>query len=405
MDLRDRDLSLHDRHWVAVADFIGHHRTEGETVLAPPEFCDVLSETVPYSSTDAGDLAGLHWLAIHKGMLDAIDPQLLERAASQLRPVFANEVFVVLCGRRDLAPLHSGNQHVRAFELALARHREAPSVALGERLIAPDGVGAISRQAFESACRGASQAVYLGDLTTVCRVLTRYLCYCDSTDLTLTPHLCLSGHWESWVTQAIARILRPGMRCLDLGANVGYFTLLMAGAVGPSGRVVAVEASPRLADLLSRTIEVNGFTDRVTVVQRAATGRSGDRLHLHVPPGRLGDGTVSMSSGADSVEVETVSVDDLLRAWESVDVVKVDIEGCEASAWQGMTALLERSPSVTVITEYDHRRSYDAAEFIRSVTSAGFQLRYLADDSTIAALGVEQALTEQRMRMLWLTRR
>lgn len=94
------------------------------------------------------------------------------------------------------------------------------------------------------------------------------------------------------MTQAMARVLRPGMRCLDLGANVGYFTLLMADAVGPSGRVAAVEANPRLADLLGRTVDVNGFGDRVTVTQRAASDRSGDRLHLHVPPGRLRGGSL-----------------------------------------------------------------------------------------------------------------
>src|SRR5262245_26667559 len=97
----DDGLPLQDRHWVAVADFIGHHRADGERVLAPSEFDDVLSATVSYAATDSRSLDELHWLAIHKGMLDAIDPDLLARAATRLRPVFANEVFVVLCGRPD----------------------------------------------------------------------------------------------------------------------------------------------------------------------------------------------------------------------------------------------------------------------------------------------------------------
>ena len=72
----------------------------------------------------------------------------------------------------------------------------------------------------------------------LCRVLGKYLMYADSQETGITPHLALHGYWESWITLALARTLRPGWHCLDVGANHGYYTLVMADGAGPDGRVV-----------------------------------------------------------------------------------------------------------------------------------------------------------------------
>ncbi|HXM55035.1 MAG TPA: FkbM family methyltransferase [Candidatus Dormibacteraeota bacterium] len=378
-------------------------------MLAPRELSDLLPETVPYAVARAETLDGLPWLAVHKGMLDALDPAVLARASATLRPVFANEVFVVLTARPDLRPLAADDRHVAALGSALRARQGPASAGPAERMVAPllagpGQVGDVSRSALEAACRAASQAAYLGGAVAVCRVLTRYLCYCDTSDRSLTPHLLLDGYWESWITQAMARVLRPGMRCLDLGANVGYFTLLMADAVGPEGRVAAVEANPRLVDLLGRSVDVNGFRDRVRLFHAAAADRSGDRLHLHVPAGHLGDGAVATYAGPESVEVDTAAVDDLLADWDRLDVVKVDIEGAEEAAWRGMSGLLGRSPGVTVVTEFDARRHYDARDFLGRMAAAGFRLRHVEDDGSIADLTAARALSEPRLWTLWLSR-
>ena len=89
--------------------------------------------------------------------------------------------------------------------------------------------------------------------------------------LGLCLDLCLGGHWESWITLAIARLVRPGWRCLDVGANHGYYTLIMADGVGPTGNVLAVEPNRKPARLLPLTLSVNGFSDWVEVVERAAS--------------------------------------------------------------------------------------------------------------------------------------
>src|SRR5512146_2252328 len=121
------------------------------------------------------------------------------------------------------------------------------------------------RATLETAARQAAQAVPLGDGALLCRVLGKYLMFVDPHDLGVTPRLCLDGFWESWVTTAVARALVPEGFVVDVGANHGYYTMLLADGVGRRGRVLAIEPNPSLAALLELSVEVNGFGDRVRV--------------------------------------------------------------------------------------------------------------------------------------------
>ena len=150
----------------------------------------------------------------------------------------------------------------------------------------------------EAVSRQESRAVYLGEETVLCRVLGKYLMYADAQETGITPHLCMDGYWESWITVVLARTLRPGWHCLDIGANHGYYTLIMADAVGQHGRVAPVEPTPRLAELLRQTLDVNGFPG-VTVVQKAASRTDGDTLRLVVPPHRSMNARLSEVAGPD----------------------------------------------------------------------------------------------------------
>ncbi len=197
----------------------------------------------------------------------------------------------------------------------------------------------------EAVSRQESRALYLGEETVLCRVLGKYLMYADSQETGITPHLCMDGYWESWITVALARTLRPGWHCLDIGANHGYYTLIMADAVGQRGRVVPVEPTPRLAELLRQTLDVNGFPG-VTVVQKAASRTDGDTLRLVVPARRSMNARLSEVAGpTDAVfDVETVTVDALTREWPRVDLIKIDVEGAEEDVWQGMQRTIAAEP-------------------------------------------------------------
>src|SRR5438309_1518671 len=79
------------------------------------------------------------------------------------------------------------------------------------------------RYVLESRVRALSGAVYLGEGQALCRVLGRYKMFVDTRDRGFGSHLLLDGYWEIWLTRFLARAVRPGMACLDIGANLGYY--------------------------------------------------------------------------------------------------------------------------------------------------------------------------------------
>jgi len=260
----------------------------------------------------------------------------------------------------------------------------------------------------EAASRQGSRTVYLGDHTVLCRVLGKYLVYADAQETGITPHLAMDGYWESWITTTLARTLRPGWHCLDVGANHGYYTLVMADAVGAEGRVVPVEPTPRLAELLRETLDVNGFP-HVTIAQQAATDTAGETLQLVVPARRSLNARLSEEAGPTDavVEVESTTVDVLTRDWPRVDLIKIDVEGAEESVWRGMRRTLTGNPGIVLLLELNVERYDDARGFLSVIQEAGFRLRYIDVDAEVKDVTVEELLTRRVGQdwMLYLARR
>jgi FkbM family methyltransferase len=150
------------------------------------------------------------------------------------------------------------------------------------------------------------------------------------------------GMIEPEVQSTLDDLITPGDAFYDLGANVGFFTLLGARLVGPSGHVIAVEPQPAAVEGLRHNVELNGFRN-VTVIEAAVSDVPG-QSEFHVSGegilewGALGPG----SGGVPTFEVRVTTVDALLSA-ESLpppSVVKLDVEGAEAGALRGMTETL-----------------------------------------------------------------
>jgi FkbM family methyltransferase len=155
--------------------------------------------------------------------------------------------------------------------------------------------------------------------------------------------------WTTWVESAV----RPGMHALDIGANVGYYTALLASLVGPKGSVVACEPDPGNATLLRRTIAANAFS-HVRLVEAAVSDQVG-RATLHQDAAWHGVHSLARENCVNQsnlrVDVATVTVDALLADGPGrFDFVKIDAQGAEARILAGATALL-RQPHLTVLME------------------------------------------------------
>jgi FkbM family methyltransferase len=234
--------------------------------------------------------------------------------------------------------------------------------------------------------------LYFGDHTAL--VATRWgaKMLVDTRDAAISPWIVLDGLWETHATGWLQRTLRPGQVFVDVGANVGYFTLLGGHLVGPQGKVVAVEAHPGLAELLRRNVIMNGLYGYVTTWHRAAWS-STTTLQLHQRLNFSGASSVGaigaealdrLGDTEEMVAVEAVPVDDLLEGLPPVDVLKMDIEGAELQAFTGLSRTLRSSPSIAVMFEWAPELMEgvgDKAEALVDLLEGhGLRFRLLEDD-------------------------
>lgn len=229
----------------------------------------------------------------------------------------------------------------------------------------------------EAAIRAACSSAYLGGRRALVRVLGRYKMLVDTDDFDIAAHLMIDGFWEYWVTEALARLVRPGMICVDAGAHLGYFTLLMADLTGPQGAVHAFEPNARLRALLDTSVRVNGFAERVRVHGEALLDAEGT-VELVVPPRQSGGGHVVAGAG-DIAATRLDAVAGLAR----VDLVKIDAEASEERIWAGMRGLLDRAAPLIVAIEFTTARYADPAAFLARMTGEGFALSVIDPDAGI----------------------
>lgn len=175
------------------------------------------------------------------------------------------------------------------------------------------------------------------------------------------------GMYEPETVRVFASLLSPGMTVLDIGANIGQYTLVASRRVGPTGQVHAFEPSPHLAGRLKENLAMNGITN-VVVNEVAVSDAVGEAVLSCPDPDNPGENTI-VSAGADgrpttSVPVKTTTIDTYLaeRSVRRVDLVKIDIEGAELLALRGASALLARDDAPLFIMELNPRTlSYGGA--------------------------------------------
>ncbi len=144
------------------------------------------------------------------------------------------------------------------------------------------------------------------------------------------------GCFEPHETRVVSRLLRPGMTFVDAGANAGWFTFLAASRVGPTGRVLAVEPDPVLAEKLRVAVRPH------IKVFGCALGRAAGTLTLSIPPPGNRSPTLAPVAGWESVAVPVRTLDELLDVERvgTVDLLKLDVEGAEAEILAGAARTL-----------------------------------------------------------------
>lgn len=150
-----------------------------------------------------------------------------------------------------------------------------------------------------------------------------------------------TGTWESAEAAYLRSILRPGMLAVNVGANVGYTALLMAGCVGPTGLIIALEPEPLNFKLLDNNVRRN----RAPVFPvHAAAGQATGSIILERSPDNAGDHRTALHPmGVAPVEVPLVALDDLFPEDTTLDVVVIDAQGFDHRIVEGMRRLISDS--------------------------------------------------------------
>ena len=172
--------------------------------------------------------------------------------------------------------------------------------------------------------------------------------WADAGDTLITPVIRRKGRWEFEVSNVLVHVLRPGMAFVDVGANIGYFSVLASRRVGERGRVFAVEPDPYTVRLLEANLSRNGCAN-VSVLRMAAAAATGTVPFAVATEGRSGS---SIRPGSTSLAaVPSARLDDVLGD-EEVDVMKVDVEGAEPWVLRGAEAIIRRSRELTIVVEF-----------------------------------------------------
>ncbi len=265
---------------------------------------------------------------------------------------------------------------------------------LGKSLFDLRRLATAPRDHNEALIRRLCTNAYLGDRTSVCRVLGRYSMFVDTSDIGFSTHMLLSGYWEMWVTEAIVARVRPGMHVVDCGANLGYFTLVMADLVGPSGHVDAFEPNPVIADKLAKSIDVNGFLGHTSVHRAALSNVAGEAV-LQVPVGEPKNAYMSPTPArAEDVAyaIPTLRLDALPNAG-TIDLIKIDVEGAEELVWGGMQGIFDNGRPLTVIIEFAATRYSDPRGFLDRIASHGFSSELIDPDAGVIPTSADEILS------------
>ena len=182
----------------------------------------------------------------------------------------------------------------------------------------------------------------------------------DLRDQAVSSEIFAKGIWEPEETKFLEEILQPGMVFVDIGANIGYYTVLASSLVGATGKVFAFEPDPKNFAFLKKNITENHCHN--VLVNQKAVGAATGQLLLYRSGKNFGDhrtyepqdhrireqGTTRMT-----VAVNAISLDDYFAdRSESIDFIKMDIQGSEYNALVGMRAVLHRNPAVVILTEF-----------------------------------------------------
>lgn len=249
--------------------------------------------------------------------------------------------------------------------LAKCGQKLADRVLHESRNVHQDNVAAASRQAAPpppaqpAAAPTIRPPVYMGDNIALLCTTNYNKMFVDTRDLLIAPWLLIHGEWEPEETELVKKLIRPGDIFVDVGANLGYYSLL-AARFGAS-HVYAFEAQPSTYELLGKNVIINWMTKFITYEHLAVYSHTTD-LEFFVRDHYPGNSSLGYTAPdqlekwfdtTTAVKVHAVALDDYFANRPGkIDLIKVDVEGAEPAVFEGARQTLEKNRDIKILCEW-----------------------------------------------------
>ncbi|MBR0653112.1 hypothetical protein GXW78_25880 [Roseomonas terrae] len=336
-------------------------------------------------------------------------PEPFETSRGGLVPRFLSWLFAT-APRQSRVAVHGTHEELFRMrgELAVLRAAvEAVRAEVGRRDVATleELLRTGNRREIEALIRDRTQTVPLPDGSVLCRALGRFKMFTDAADAGIAPHLLLDGYWQYWVTEFVCRNVSRGETAYDVGAIYGYWSLVLADLVGTEGRVVALEANPWLNWLLRRNIIVNGLGGIITAKRIAAAEAAHESISMPALLIGPANGPFATAFSTEGPRPQFTTPAKPLEDIEpgSVDFMRIGVATRVERVVAGMGGLLDRSPGLRILLDFDATRCADPAAVLASL-EARFPLRFVDGDSRAKACSIAELLGRRRVTTLYLSR-
>ena len=196
------------------------------------------------------------------------------------------------------------------------------------------------------------------------------------------PYLLLRGVYDEYETELVKDLIKPGMKAIDIGAHIGYFTLIMARAAGPEGKVWAFEPEPENLKLLEANIKINNLGN-VTIYPYALSNKKG-KVRLFLDKKNLGNvslraGNIPAQDLGGSAEAEAHTLDEYFEN-EKIDFIKIDVQGAEELVLKGGERTLKNNKLKMIMEFWPYglkNMGADPLEFLEWLSKLGFRFSLL----------------------------
>lgn len=206
---------------------------------------------------------------------------------------------------------------------------------------------------------------------------------CQEID-SLSQRFIIDRYYEPLTTKLFRQLVQSGMVVVDVGANIGYFTLLSSKLVGASGKVIAFEPDLRNYALLKKNLNINDCRNVVT--NQNIVSNTNKKTTLYRSSEKGSHSIYKHEDSIASVEIDSIQLDDYFSKEEtSIDVIKIDVEGAEVLVLEGMKRILDINDKIKIFIEFSPLRlkqsDFSVQEYLNQFFNHKFNYIYILDEA------------------------